>query len=1135
VTVCPNCGKENVEDAVFCAYCGTSLSTTPPSEERRFLTILFADLVGFTAESDEADPEDVRARLVPYHQRVREEVEAFDGTVEKLIGDGVMAVFGAPTAHEDDPERAVRVALRIQTAVDELNEEHEGLDLSVRIGVNTGEAVVTTGGQGERIVGDVVNTASRLESIAPPGGVVVGEATHRATELLIDYQDMDPVEVKGKAKLLSVWQAIEPRGRFGIDAAVRAPTPFLGRDSEMNVLTETFRRVIDDESLQLVTIAAAPGVGKSRLVNEFFLWIDDQPEIVWWRQGRCLPLGEGITFWALGEIVKGQAGILESDNPEVAEEKLATALEALTADPSDRDWLAGQLSPLVGAESGGEGGDRTEAFTAWRRFLEDLAAVRPLIMIVEDLHWADGALVEFLEDLLVWSADSPIMVICTARPELYEAHPGWGGGQRNSATISLAPLSDEHIARLLAALLGQTVLPAETQQALLDRAGGIPLYAEEFVRMLNDRGMLHGRGELDADSQEAIPVPETVQALIGSRLDVLSDVKNRAIEDASVVGKVFWEGALNALGDSDDVRGALRQLVAREWIRPVRNSSVEGEQEYAFWHALTRDVAYGRIPRAAKAQKHQTMAEWIEATAGERASDHAELIAHHYTSALEIAEAAGESDTEQLRTEVVRALTMAGDRAMRLDATRAFHYYQRALDLMSDGDLSRPIVMIKTGEAMVDAGAGRPLELYEQAAELALARGDRVTAGHALMLVHLSNWFASGIGAGTEHLDRAIDFLEAESASEQLSEAYLTRAGNFMMRGDINEQLAWSQKGIDLAEELELEDIRSRGLSIRGMARYHLGDVDAGMEDLRESLAIAIAESSTAYRLLTSHTNLAENTWMDAGPVAGLEIYGRGIAMVEARGGDASWPRAETMWVNFDLGDWGALLNTADHLLKQWASESVQYVPWAKSYQALVHVWRGETAEAAALQSEYLSTLREIGDLQLFTPALVIAARTEFAQGNGDKAAQLLDEFIEVTRGKSPVYRGWLVNDAVRLLVAVGSAPEAESLAADSDAPGRRNKIGVATAQAGLAEASGDYERALGQYEVVAADWADYGYRLEHALALYGAGRSLAALGRANEANEQLAAAREILVELGAQPTIDEIDGVADQTAGRSP
>ncbi len=817
---CLNCGAELPGGVAFCPSCGTSLSVTT-TQERRFITVLFVDLVGFTAESDEADPEDVHARLVPYHQRVREEIESYGGTVEKLIGDGVMAVFGVPIAHEDDPERAVRVGLRIQAGVDELNEEQDDLSLVVRIGINSGEAMVTTGGQGEKIVGDVVNTASRLESIAPPGSVVVGETTHRATKLLIVYEDMESVEVKGKSKPLSVWRAVEPRGRYGIDAAFESVTPFLGRESEMTVLKETFRRVLEDGALHLVTVAAPPGVGKSRLVNEFWHWADDQPEIVWWRQGRCLPYGEGITFWALGEIVKGQAGIRESDDTKTASEKLATALEAICDDSTVRDWMATQLSPLVGTGLDAEGGDRSEAFAAWRRFLEDLSSIQPLVMVVEDLHWVDDAFMEFLEDLLVWSVDAPIMVICTARPELYESHPAWGGGHRNSSTITLSPLADGQIARLISALLEQAVLPVETQTALLERAEGNPLYAEEFVRMLTDRGMLHGQGQLD--SADSIPVPETVQGLIGSRLDVLSESESRAIEDASVVGKVFWEGSIAGMSDHDDLRSALRGLVAREWIRPVRNSSVEGVAEYAFWHALTRDVAYGRIPRRARSEKHRQVAEWIETTAGERASDTAEMLAHHYQSALEIAEAVGDTDVEDLRASARRAYAMAGDRASSLDPGRAADFYQRALDLMEEDDQKRPGLLIKTGMAVDDVGRAsiRMIEFYEEAAELAEAQGDRVTAGSALRRVHLSNWLRSGSGIGVETIDRAIELLEAEPPSPELAEAYATRAGHYMMQGDNDLQLRWAQKSIEIDEKLDIES--SRGFSIRGIARYGAG------------------------------------------------------------------------------------------------------------------------------------------------------------------------------------------------------------------------------------------------------------------------------------------------------------------------
>jgi class 3 adenylate cyclase/tetratricopeptide (TPR) repeat protein len=1128
VVTCPSCGESNVEDAAFCAYCGTPLATTAPTKERRFLTILFADLVGFTAESDEADPEDVQARLIPYHRRLRQEIERYDGTVEKLIGDGVMAVFGVPTAHEDDPERAVRVALRIQVAVDELNEEHEGLDLSVRIGINSGEAIVTTGGEGERIVGDVVNTASRIESIAPPGGVVVGEATHRATDLLIEYEDMHPVEVKGKAKPLAVWQAIEPRGRYGIDAAVRSPTPFLGRDSEMNLLTETFRRVIDDGTLQLVTVSAPAGVGKSRLVNEFWQWVDDQPEIVWWRQGRNLPYGEGITFWALGEIVKGQAGIRESDSQSEAAAKLSTALEAIVDDPADRDWLSAQLSPLVGAGSESQPGDRAEAFSAWRRFLEDLADAQPLVMVIEDLHWADDALIEFLRDLLIWSAEAPIMVICTTRPELYEAHPAWGGGQRNSATVSLAPLTDDHIARLLSALLDQAVLPAETQQALLDRAGGNPLYAEEFVRMLDDRGMLHGRAQLD--ETEAIPVPETVQALIGSRLDILSDGESMVIQDASVVGKVFWEGALTDMADGVDVSGALRQLVERDWIRPVRNSSVEGEREYAFWHALTRDVAYGRIPREARADKHGTVAVWIEATTGERASDHAELLAHHYLSALELADAAGKSDTAILRQQATRTLVMAGDRAMGLDAGRADAYYQRALGLMGPDDPGRAEVLILAGQAMGELGFGSAIELHQEAAELAKANGDRLTAGQAQLLYAEGLRFKLGVSAGEEALDEAIALLEPEAPSEYLAAAYLERAAGHMLQGDLDSQTEWAERGIELADRLGLDEAKGRGLSIRGVARFDAGDIDGGMADLEESLMIADASSVRGIHVMHAHVNLADYTRWAIGPAPAQEIYERGIKKAQERGTDWSWSAAETMWTLFDLGRWDEVLATGDHLVNG-REEGTQIRAWAQSIQALVSTWRGDLETADALHAEYLPGLREIGDPQQFAPALITAAKTKLAQGDAAEAGLLLDEFIAITEEKSQAFRQRQFTLAVWLLTALGEIDTARDLRGSLTSPALRIRLNVATADAVIAEAAGDTEGALQQYEEVAGDWADYGHVLEHALARFGAGRCLLALGRTDEAAARLGEAREILVGLGAAPTIAEIDALGDQAA----
>src|SRR3954465_4605605 len=649
--VCPRCGAENDEGARFCSSCGTALAEarTRQGEERKVVSVLFVDLVAFTAASEAADPEDVRARLRPYHARVKQEIERFGGTVEKFIGDAVMAVFGAPVAHEDDPERAVTAALRVIRASDELNETQPDLELSVRAAINTGEAVVMIAArpaEGEAMVaGDVVNTAARLQQHAPVNGVVVGETTYRSTRDLFDYERLEPVSAKGKSGTVALWHAKAARRRIGVDVEPIARTPLIGREDDLALLQSTWARMLRGWSTQLVTIVGEPGVGKTRLTTEFRRWIDDQPEIVFWRQGRSLPYGEGITFWALGEIVKAQAGILESDSPDDARAKLGVAVGEVTGDATEQEWLKQTLAPLVGAGES-SGASPETAFTAWQRFLEGVAAQRPLIAVFEDLHWADEQMLCFVEHFVDWSTNVPLLVLCTARPELYERAAGWGGGKRNSNTISLSPLGPENTARLLAALMERAVLPAETQARLIEHAGGNPLYAEEFVRMLSDQGLLSAEGELrDGD----VSIPDTVQALIAARLDTLPPERKALLHDAAVVGKVFWGGVVGEMGGVDEttVRTGMQELGRKELVRAVRETSVKDQNEYAFWHALVRDVAYSQIPRAQRAQKHVAAAQWIERMAGERVTDHAELLAYHYERALELARATG-SETQAL-------------------------------------------------------------------------------------------------------------------------------------------------------------------------------------------------------------------------------------------------------------------------------------------------------------------------------------------------------------------------------------------------------------------------------------------------------------------------------------------------------
>jgi class 3 adenylate cyclase len=525
--VCQRCGEENPERARFCLGCGAPV-VAPAAfrrEERKRVSVLFCDLVGFTSRAERLDVEDVRRVLAPYYARLRADLERYGGTVEKFIGDAVMALFGAPTAHEDDPERAVRAALSIRDTITDVNEQDPTLDLHVRVGVTTGEALVVLDArpvEGEGMAsGDVVNTAARLQAAAPVDGILVDETTMRATDRQITYQPVEPVAAKGKAAPVAVWLAVRARASLGVDVVQAPSTPLVGRERELDLLEAALARVRDEHAVQLVTLVGVPGMGKSRLVWELLQTVEAEPELTIWRQGRCLPYGEGVALWALGEVVKAQAGILETDPAEAAAAKLERAVADLFSDKGEAAWVLGHLRLLVGlgdpAQAGGD--RRAEAFAAWRRFCEALAEQGPVVLVVEDLHWADEVLLDFLDHLVDWAIDV-LLVVGTARPELLVRRPGWGGGKANATTVSLAPLSAEDTARLVAALLDQALLPAETQAALLARAGGNPLYAEEYVRMLADRGFLKKvGGSWQLERAGELPLPESVQGIIAARLD----------------------------------------------------------------------------------------------------------------------------------------------------------------------------------------------------------------------------------------------------------------------------------------------------------------------------------------------------------------------------------------------------------------------------------------------------------------------------------------------------------------------------------------------------------------------------------------------------------------------------------------
>ncbi|HSL64546.1 MAG TPA: AAA family ATPase, partial [Gaiellaceae bacterium] len=757
----------------------------------------------------------------------------------------------APLAHEDDPERAVRAALAARDALGELNAADPTLGLHVRIGVTTGEAMIALSArpkEGEGMAtGDVVNTCSRLQSAAPVDGILVDEPTYRATSTVIEYRDAEPVQAKGKAEPVPVWEVVAPRTRLGVDIAFKGGAELVGRSEELRLLRDALARSERERSPQLVTLVGLPGIGKSRLLFELWSALDSDPTtFVYWRQGRSLPYGEGVSFWALGEMVKAEAGILETDRDEDTEAKLRASVAALLPDEEeDAAWVARQLRPLVGLDAAAGGGSPDEAYSAWRRFFEAMAESGPAVLVFEDLQWADEGLLDFVEHLVDWASGVPLLVLCTARPELLDRRPGWGGGTANAATVSLAPLTTEETARLIASLAERALMPAEVQKALLARAGGNPLYAEEFVRMASERG-----GDV-----EHLPMPESVQGIIAARLDDLDPTDKAVLQDAAVIGKVFWLGAVADLGNVPrwELERRLHGLERRQLVRRERRATVAGEREYAFWHVLVRDVAYGQIPRARRAEKHRQAAEWIESLSPERAADRADLLAHHYLAAVEYARASGQ-DAGPLEAPARAALAAAGERALTLNAfPAAERYFRAALELWPEDDDARANALFGLGRALHAIDESGEEEL-EAARAMFTARGEIESAAEAEIALALLAWHRGTVARTLEHVDRAATLVEDQPPSPGKAHA-LAAVSRYRMLGNRNvEAIAAGREALAMAEQLGLRELTAHALNNIGTARVAAGD-DRGIADLERS--IEIAEEIGSIEASRGYINLA--------------------------------------------------------------------------------------------------------------------------------------------------------------------------------------------------------------------------------------------------------------------------------------
>ncbi|WP_176733754.1 ATP-binding protein [Micromonospora peucetia] len=855
--VCPHCLRPLARDVAFCTSCGAARPGTErqlsPQEDRRRVSVLFVDLIDFTPYVERADPELVRGMQTGFFSAARRVVGQYGGVVEKYIGDAVMALFGAPVATETDALRCVRAGLELQRVLTRFTPT--GADsLHFRVGVATGEALVDVaaardGGQAI-VAGDVVNTASRMQSVAPSGGVLVCGATHALTREAIRYSEQPPVTLRGRSTTTEVWLALSPVRRQPTD---RQPdvTPLIDREHELGMLVNALHRSLRDRRPQVVTVFGRAGLGKSRLVRELYRHVDrlvDEP--LTWRIGRCPPFGENVAFAALADIVKSEAGILDTDPASTAAQRLASAVGELVG-PGERQRLVDALRPLVGLSGTPLPAEETES--AWRRFLLALATRRPTVLVFEDLHWADDAMLRFVELLGTAARDVPLLLLCTARPELVDRDPSWAGTITGSVTITLPPLRDTGIAALYAHMFGRAAFSADMLTPLVEVAGGNPLYAHEYVRMLIEQGALRQsvRG-WSLEKHLDLPMPESVHAVIANRIDLLDAKERTVLLAAAVVGVQFWPGAVAAaLGQPvESVERALRRLEQRDFVHEQAASTMAGQPEYRFRHVLVRDVCYQRLPRTERVARHERTAQWLDMLSQSRDTDLAEVLAHHRWAAHEIARTLG-MEIDRFAGAARAALHRAARRAYALHSLdAAANHAGRALGLADDSDpldrlqlelLSTEISFYRDGNAFLSGGGP---EQVQALADRLLAHGDDACAARAWTLLGQAAWLRADRAAALACLDRAVQLFAPLPDSPQKADAYAELGRLHMLNYERDPAVAAAERAAEIGERLGLTETRTNARITSAIARYQAGD-RSGLDDLH-----SIVELSRAGQLI---------------------------------------------------------------------------------------------------------------------------------------------------------------------------------------------------------------------------------------------------------------------------------------------